>query len=83
MSDSKMTRREMTILAAGAAGAATLAATPAEAGQPNMQKALEYLEAALSRLERASANKGGHRVEAIKYTKAAIRETRKGIAFAS
>lgn len=80
MSKSNLTRRDIALLAAGGAA---LAATPASAGgQPNMEKALEFLEAALARLEKANKNKGGHRIKAIEYTKAAIIETKNGIAHA-
>lgn len=47
--------------------------------QPRMRDALEHLEKALSSLESATADKGGHRVKAIDLTKQAIAETREGI----
>lgn len=50
--------------------------------QPNMAAALASLKAARASLEKAEHNKGGWRVEAIKATEAAIKETDKGCAFA-
>ena len=81
MSDAKLNRRDM---AAMVALAAAFGAAPAEAAaQPNMEKALEYCEAALSRLEAAKNNKGGHRVTAIKHLKFVIQEIKAGIDHAS
>ena len=47
--------------------------------QPHMQAALEFLRSAKSDLERATNDKGGHRVNAIKFVDQAIDETKKGI----
>ena len=49
------------------------------ADQPHMQAALEFLRNAKSDLERATSDKGGHRVNAIKLVDQAIDETKKGI----
>lgn len=49
--------------------------------QPLMVKALENLESAHKALENATADKGGHRVKALKLTKEAIDEVKKGIKF--
>jgi hypothetical protein len=49
--------------------------------QPNMQAALSSLQQALGSLERATADKGGHRVKAMSLTRQAIDETRRGISF--
>lgn len=49
--------------------------------QPTMEKALEALLAAARALENASHDKGGHRAEALRHVRAAIRETRKGIRY--
>jgi hypothetical protein len=49
--------------------------------QPNMQSALGALESAYGSLERATADKGGHRVKAMSLTRQAIDETKKGIKF--
>jgi hypothetical protein len=48
-------------------------------GQPNMESALNSLQAARSSLERAAHNKGGHRVRALELTNAAINEVQMGI----
>lgn len=47
--------------------------------QPHMQTALVALESAKNNLERATADKGGHRARAIDYVKDAISEVKKGI----
>jgi hypothetical protein len=54
-------------------------ATQALADQPFMQSALNHLEAAERDLEKATADKGGHRVEALRLVRAAQAEVRKGI----
>lgn len=79
MTKSSLSRRELATLAAGAA---VLAASPASAAQPNMEKALAHLNAALKALKAAKNNKGGHRVKAIQYTEAAIQRVKLGIDFA-
>jgi hypothetical protein len=47
--------------------------------QPHMQTALLALESAKNNLERATADKGGHRAKALDYVKDAISEVKKGI----
>ena len=49
------------------------------ADQPHMQAALEHLRAAKQQLEVAEADKGGHRVKAIRLVGDAIVEVEKGI----
>ena len=49
--------------------------------QPHMKSALSSLEAALGQLQKASADKGGHRVKAIELTQGAIEQVKQGIAF--
>jgi hypothetical protein len=49
--------------------------------QPRMREALAQLQSALGSLEKATADKGGHRVKAIQLTKDAIEEVKKGIEF--
>ncbi|MFS8086355.1 MAG: hypothetical protein ACMG6H_12055 [Acidobacteriota bacterium] len=44
-----------------------------------MQTALIALESARNNLERATTDKGGHRVKALDYVKDAISEVKKGI----
>lgn len=57
------------------------AATVSAADQPNMQKAKDRLQDALNHLQRASADKGGHRERAMDLVRSAIDEVNKGIAF--
>lgn len=47
--------------------------------QPHMQNALTALENAKDSLEKATADKGGHRNKALDYVKDAIKEVKKGI----
>jgi hypothetical protein len=47
--------------------------------QPHMQNALNALENAKDNLNRATADKGGHRAKAIDFVKDAISEVKKGI----
>ena len=54
-------------------------ATSAAGDQPHMQAALAALESAKNNLERATADKGGHRGRALDYVKDAISEVKKGI----
>ena len=61
---------------------AALVALPAAADQPHMDQALGHLRAAVTELERADADKGGHRANAIKLTRDAIAEVERGISFA-
>ena len=49
--------------------------------QPHMKAALESLRAAKESLERATADKGGHRVKAIEKVNEAINQVEKGIEF--
>ncbi|GKY88783.1 hypothetical protein [Sinisalibacter aestuarii] len=80
MSASKLNRRELTAIVAGATA---LAATPALAAQPRMEKALAHCQEALKELKAANNNKGGHRVEAIQHLEYVIQEIKRGIAYAS
>lgn len=49
--------------------------------QPNMKEALEHLNAAKASLQKATADKGGHRVKAIELVDKAIEQVQKGIEF--
>ena len=64
----------------GFAGAGTVLA---QQSQSHMAQARTYLNYALSQLEAATANKGGHRVNAINYVKNAINEVNLGIQYAN
>jgi hypothetical protein len=52
------------------------------ASQPHMVNARNDLNSALSELNQASSNKGGHRENAIKYVNDAINEVNLGIQYA-
>ncbi|NRF67035.1 hypothetical protein HLB44_08585 [Aquincola sp. S2] len=52
------------------------------AAQPNMEAALVSLEQARASLEKATADKGGHRVKAIKAVDEAIARVKAGIEYA-
>ena len=49
------------------------------ADQPNMRAALDYLKSAQKNLQRASADKGGHRANALNLVAQAITEVNRGI----
>jgi hypothetical protein len=82
MSETRMSRRQIVATAAALPLVAAAIGTAEAARQPRMQEALESLRAARNSLERATANKGGHRRKAIDLIDAAIREVKKGIEFA-
>jgi hypothetical protein len=52
------------------------------AAQSHMVNARSYLQSALTELEAAENNKGGHRTNAITYVKDAIGEVNQGIQYA-
>jgi hypothetical protein len=49
--------------------------------QPNMEKALSYLQSALANLNRASTDKGGYRVQAMNLVREAIKAVNDGIEY--
>lgn len=53
----------------------------AEEKQPHMKAALKLLQESDDQLQKATADKGGHRVKAREHVKNAIEEVKKGIAF--
>ncbi len=53
----------------------------AEEKQPHMKAALKLLQEGDTQLEKATADKGGHRVKAREHLKNAIDEVKKGIEF--
>jgi hypothetical protein len=53
----------------------------ASADQPHMQLALDSLKVARTELDKADADKGGHRLWAIKLVNEAIEQVEKGIGF--
>lgn len=71
---------KLSTLALGTAFALSLASPPADsAPQPMMKKALSTLNTAKSQLQKATADKGGHRVKAIDLIDQAVREVQAGI----
>ena len=52
------------------------------ADQPHMRRALEHLRAARAELQRAEANKGGHRERALEAVDRAIHQCEEGERFA-
>ncbi|HEY2091442.1 MAG TPA: hypothetical protein VGJ81_06115 [Thermoanaerobaculia bacterium] len=54
----------------------------ATAAQPHMNTALEHLRLARTALEKADADKGGHRAAAIDLTDRAIHEVEEGMGYA-
>ncbi|MGH6871735.1 MAG: hypothetical protein ACREHE_09525 [Rhizomicrobium sp.] len=76
------TKLKMAVLAAGLAAAMTAGVFigQALANQPHMEAALANLQSARSELIQSSHNKGGHRVEALRLTNAAIAEVQAGMA---
>ena len=73
----------VSIVLATALGAILLtgATDRTEDKQPHMRGALNHLNQALDQLQKATTDKGGHRVKAIELTKSAISEVNEGIAF--
>ena len=69
-------------IGAGAVLALGIMIGQAMAYQEHMHAALDALRTAKSELEMAERNKGGHRVEALRLTNAAIREVEAGIDYA-
>ncbi len=53
----------------------------AEEKQPHMRAALKLLQEADAQLQKATSDKGGHRVKAREHVKNAIEQVNKGIAF--
>jgi hypothetical protein len=52
----------------------------ARSAQPHMKSALQALNSAKTHLNKATHNKGGHRVKALALVNSAISEVQKGIA---
>ena len=61
--------------------AIAIASPATSAPQPNMKKALASLNAAKASLQKATDDKGGHRVNAIALVNQAIDQVKAGIAF--
>ena len=79
----RLTRRDLLAAAPALGVAAVLAgATEARADQPHMEAALDALKTARRELDAASADKGGHRGNALRLVKEAMIEVERGIDFA-
>ena len=79
----RFTRRDLLAAAPALGAAAVLAgATEARADQPHMEAALDALKTARRELDAASADKGGHRGNALRLVKEAMIEVERGIDFA-
>lgn len=72
----------MKVLNCIAAATLFVASSGCLADQPNMEAALASLQQAKESLQKATADKGGHRVKAMKAVDAAIAEVKAGIEFA-
>jgi hypothetical protein len=72
-----------TMLGAALLCSAALVALAQQEYQPNMGAALQHLREAEQELQRASSDKGGHRVQAIQLINQAEREVQAGIDFDS
>jgi hypothetical protein len=60
----------------------TLSSAATLSDQPHMKAALDHLSRAQSELQAATADKGGHRVKALRLVASAMSEVREGMAFA-
>jgi hypothetical protein len=79
----RFTRRDLLAAAPALGVAAVLAgSTTARADQPHMDAALDALKSARRELDAATADKGGHRGNALRLVKQAIGEVERGIDFA-
>ena len=79
----RFTRRDLLAAAPALGVAAVLArSTEARADQPHMEAALDALKTARRELDAASADKGGHRGNALRLVKEAMIEVERGIDFA-
>ena len=76
-----MSSRTVIFPAASLAAGIAIGVCAANANQPNMQAALQSLQAARAELVRSTPNKGGHRERAIQFVNSAISETEAGLAY--
>ncbi len=74
-------KRSLRIVLAVVALGASFFAGRALAAQPNMQAALDHLQAARRELTQATPDKGGHRAKALALVDEAIRQVREGMRF--
>lgn len=73
--------RKTKLMLVAAVSVLMLAAPAFAEPQPHMKAALKDLENAKAQLEKATADKGGHRVKAMELVNQAIDEVKKGIEF--
>ena len=73
----------LVVAAASALIGAGCAAAVSYAAQPHMQNALGALQSARNELQVAEHDKGGHRVNALRFVDSAINEVRAGLAAGS
>ena len=65
------------------AGCTTETPAPPPTGQPKMQEALAQLQIAREDLQKAEANKGGHREKALQLVNEAINQVQAGASYAA
>ena len=75
-------KTHLVVLVVGIVIGAVAGLGAAGASQPNMQAALNSLQAARTYLVQAAPDKGGYRARAITRTEEAINETERGIRYA-
>ena len=75
-------KRVLVILLVTVAISAGFVVGRASADQPHMQAALDHLRLARAELEKAEADKGGHREAALRLTRDAIAQVERGIEWA-
>jgi len=78
---SPVTRRTLVVLGLAALLCVGIVVGRASADQPHMVAALDHLRAARTELDKADADKGGHRAKAITLVNDAIAQVEKGIGF--
>jgi len=76
-----VTRRTLVVLGLAALLCAGIVVGRASADQPHMMAALDHLRSAKVELEKADADKGGHRAKAMTLVNDAIAQVEKGIEY--
>ncbi len=78
---SNVSRRTLVVLGLAALLCAGIVVGRASADQPHMLAALDHLRAAKAELDKADADKGGHRVKAMQLVSDAIAQVERGIEY--
>ncbi len=78
---SNVSRRTLVVLGLAALLCAGIVVGRASADQPHMIAALDHLRAAKAELDKADADKGGHRVKAMQLVSDAIAQVERGIEY--